>query len=112
MEGISVTSVVFVSFPFSDLSNQKLRPALVMADVGKGDWILCQITSKAYADPEAIKLEADDFVSGGLGLTSYARPGKVFTAHSSLVKKNVGMLTNSVHRSVVDSLCKKLSTFT
>jgi len=34
--------VVLVPFPFSDLSEAKLRPAVVLADAGRGDWILCQ----------------------------------------------------------------------
>jgi mRNA interferase MazF len=32
---------VLVPFPFSDLSQAKLRPAVALADVGRGDWILC-----------------------------------------------------------------------
>jgi hypothetical protein len=40
---------VLVRFPFSDLSFMKLRPALVLADAGRGDWVLCQITSNPYA---------------------------------------------------------------
>ena len=45
----SVGAVILVPFPFSDLSQAKLRPALVLADVGKNDWILCQITSNPYS---------------------------------------------------------------
>ena len=37
-------SVVLVPFPFSDLSQAKLRPAVVMADAGRHDWILWQVT--------------------------------------------------------------------
>jgi len=37
----SAGSVVLVPFPFSDRSRSKLRPALVLADAGRGDWILC-----------------------------------------------------------------------
>jgi mRNA interferase MazF len=33
-------AIVLVPFPFSDLSNTKLRPAVVLADAGLGDWIL------------------------------------------------------------------------
>jgi len=51
-----VRQVVLLPFPFSDLSNQKLRPALVLADAGRDDWVLCQITSKSYADDRAIEL--------------------------------------------------------
>jgi mRNA interferase MazF len=47
-------AVVLVRFPFSDLSQTKLRPAVVLADAGRGDWILCQVTSKSYGDTRAI----------------------------------------------------------
>ena len=49
-------TVVLVSFPFSDLSQEKLRSAVVLADAGRGDWILCQITSNPYGDARAIAL--------------------------------------------------------
>jgi mRNA interferase MazF len=38
-------AIVLVRFPFSDLSHAKLRPTVVLAHAGRGDWILCQITS-------------------------------------------------------------------
>ena len=47
--------VVLIKFPFSDLSSSKLRPAVVLADAGRGDWILCQLTSNPYADAHALK---------------------------------------------------------
>ena len=46
----SAGSVVLVRFPFSDLSQTRLRPAVVLADAGRGDWVLCQVTSNAYSD--------------------------------------------------------------
>ena len=92
MEAPAAGSVILVPFPFSDLSHSKIRPALVLADAGRGDWILCQITSKPYADARAIRLEGSDFASGGLELTSYVRPGKLFTANETLMLENVGQL--------------------
>ncbi len=41
----SAGAVVLFPFPFSDLSQAKLRPAVALEDAGRGDWILCQITS-------------------------------------------------------------------
>jgi mRNA interferase MazF len=76
-------SVVLVSFPCSDLSRSKLRPAIVPASAGRGDWILCQVTSKAQGDADAIEIKQEDFELGRLRLDSYARPGKLFTAHES-----------------------------
>lgn len=46
----TVGEVVLVPFPFSDLSQAKVRPALCLADAGRGDWVLCQITSNPYGD--------------------------------------------------------------
>ena len=57
----STAAVVLVPFPFSVLSRSKLRPALVLADAGRGDWILCQVTSNPYSDPRAVRLSATDF---------------------------------------------------
>jgi mRNA interferase MazF len=61
-----------------------------MRVVGTG---LCQITSSQYGDPLAVLLNAPDFVSGGLLVTSFARPGKLFTAHAGLMVRSVGVLT-------------------
>ncbi|HQU91506.1 MAG TPA: hypothetical protein PLK77_04375 [Pyrinomonadaceae bacterium] len=91
----SVGTVVLVRFPFSDLSNSKLRPAVILADAGRGDWILFQITSKAYTDTQAIELTNSDFSSGSLIAVSYARPGKLFTASTGIMTKSVGELTRS-----------------
>lgn len=85
--------VVLVPFPFSDLSQSKVRPAACLADVGRGDWVLCQITSIQYGDPAAVPLGAPDFASGGLLVASFARPGKLFTAHAGLMVRSVGVLT-------------------
>lgn len=42
--------VVVVPFPFSDLSQAKRRPALVVAELTGDDLILCQITSQSVKD--------------------------------------------------------------
>lgn len=85
--------VVLVPFPFSDLSQSKVRPAVCLAAAGRGDWIPCQITSSQYGDPAAIPLDTQDFASGGLLVASFARPGKLFTAHTGLMVRSVGVLT-------------------
>ncbi len=54
MGSFAAGQVVLLPFPFSDLTQNKLRPALLLAKAGRGDWIACQITSNPYADPHAI----------------------------------------------------------
>lgn len=46
---LAAGQVVIVHFPFSDLSQSKLRPAMVLAEAGRGDWLLCQITASLTA---------------------------------------------------------------
>ena len=91
----SVGAVVMVEFPFSDLTRTKLRPAVVLADAGRGDWILCQITSNPYTDPRAVRLDNGDFSFGSLRITSFARPGKLFTANYRLISAEAGVLLPS-----------------
>lgn len=101
-------SVVLLPFPFSDLSRTKLRPAVVLADAGRGDWILCQITSKPYADASAVLLRDPDFSAGSLQLDSYARPGKLFTAHQSLLAAEAGKLKPESRDKVISALVRLL----
>lgn len=92
MEKFAVGSIVLVTFPFSNLQGKKLRPALVLAHSEFANLILCQITSRPYASKTAIRLEATDFSSGGLPLTSYIRPDKIFTADRAIIKSSVGTI--------------------
>jgi mRNA interferase MazF len=92
MDSPSVGSIVLLPFPFSDLSNSKIRPAVILAIARRGDWILCQITSKAYADSTAVELKDSDFELGGLRLVSYARPSKLFTASGGIFLSLAGQL--------------------
>jgi mRNA interferase MazF len=83
-----------------------LRPAVILADAGRGDWILCQITSKSYADNQAIELTGSDFSSGSLIAVSYARPGKLFTASAGIMTKRVGELTRSKTNEVLKAVAE------
>jgi mRNA interferase MazF len=73
----------------------------VLANAGRGDWILCQVTSKPYADDAAVTLEGADFEQGSLQVTSYARPGKLFTASGDLVESVAGVLRPECVREVI-----------
>ena len=95
--------VVLVRFPFSDLSQIKLRPAVTLADAGREDWILCQITSNPYAETHQVVLLTDaSFTTGSLRLISYARPSRLFTAHYSLIEAHLGTLKADIFRQIVE----------
>lgn len=104
MAAPSVGAVVLVRFPFSDLTAAKLRPAAVVADVGHDDYLLCQITSNRYADPTAIELRDGHFRRGGLRRESFIRPGKLFTAHHTLIAREAGDLKLEFRRTIVEAI--------
>ena len=82
----------------------------MLANAGRGDWILCQVTSKPYADSAAVVLEAVDFERGSLPITSYARPGKLFTASGDLVESIAGTLQQESVREVIDAVVSVVPT--
>ena len=104
----AIGQVVLVPFPFSDLSRTKMRPAVVLAEAGRDDWILCQVTSNPYGDEKAVTLTEKDFQSGSLRVTSYARPGKLFTANASLVAETIGLLKKAAIRKLIEGVVKIL----
>lgn len=109
MASVSVGDVVLVRFPFSDLSRYKLRPALMLANTGNGDTILCQITSRSYADSNAIRLEESSLSDGRLIKISYVRPGKLFTANKSIIEKTVARVDPGFRQAVVNRITEILS---
>jgi mRNA interferase MazF len=99
-------AVVVVPFPFTDLSSAKLRPALVLASLSRGDVILCQITSRAAGHPEALPLLPADFELGGaLRLASFLLPHRLVTANEVCVRRTVGHLKPAKLREIRERVC-------
>ena len=92
MGAFAAGQVVVLPFPFSDLTQSKYRPALLIANASRGDWIACQSTSNPYADTRAVQVAEQDFISSGLRRESFARPGKLFTANEALFASIAGQL--------------------
>jgi mRNA interferase MazF len=100
----SIGDVVLIPFPYSDLPQAKRRPALIIGDVGMEDFVLCQITSRSYADRLAIPLLESDFAEGGLKRESFVRIGKLFTANVSIIIGVAGRLNSVKVSEVLDVL--------
>ena len=100
--------VVVVPFPFSDLSQSKRRPAVVVANLTGDDVILCQITSQNVRDSYAIAITATDFSTGSLQQESNIRPNRVFTADRRILLYKVGSLIPEKLNQVVERLVELL----
>ena len=100
----SVGAVVLLPFPFSDFSRSKLRPAVVLADADRNDWVLCQVTSNPYGDARAIPLSDKSFRLGTLRRASYARPGKLFTSNRELMVRQAGVLKPEALKRIIEAV--------
>jgi mRNA interferase MazF len=97
--------VVVLPFPFSDLSSNKHRPALVISPLNGDDVILCAITGMSNdKDIYIISLLQSDFNNGNLDRDSFIRPNKLFTADSKIIVKKKGSLADYKIKEVVAKL--------
>jgi mRNA interferase MazF len=96
--------VVVVPFPFSDLSQSKRRPALVISKLEGDDLILCQIASQFIKDNYAIPLDDKDFETSSLKQLSNIRPNRIFTADSHIVLYRVGNLKTEKLNEVIEGV--------
>jgi mRNA interferase MazF len=96
--------VVVIPFPFSDLSQSKRRPALVIAPLQGDDVILCQLTSRTIGDNYAIPVDDKDFASGNLKQSGNIRPNRVFTADAHIILYRIGTIKREKLTEVIDRL--------
>ena len=105
MEEFVKGDIVVLPFPFSDLSANKRRPALVVARGEFGDTILCQITSRKKGI-DNIEIAEKDFHEGGLKIISYAKPRKIFTSDIALILYRVGKIKKDKIKEAEDMFCR------
>ena len=101
--------IVTINFPFSDLSGSKRRPALVLADWGGDDIMLCQITTKTNSDGFEVNLQSSDFENGNLPVVSNIRPNKIFTAERKTILSVNGKISPTKFSEVTAQVIKLIS---
>lgn len=100
-------SLVTVSFPFTDLSAIKRRPALVLIVHGE-DLIVCGVTSKISRRRDAVPFDDRAMAEGRLPKRSEVRPLKLFTIHRTLVHTLVGRVSEETFGRAVALLVSAL----
>ena len=82
------------------------RPWLVVSDDGHPfsgeEYIVVGLTTTAR--PEAIRVDQDQWVIGGLPKTSYASPWFLTTLKHAGIDRGIGMLTNDTVDAIIDDL--------
>jgi len=103
MNNYSKNDVILVRYPFTDLSNSKVRPAVVISTPHLSeDVFIVPLTSKT------ISLLPGEFVlvywsDAGLNVATAVKRG-VYTVNKNLIIKKVGKLSTSDTKSLESSL--------
>lgn len=103
--------IVIVHFPFTDVSQTKKRPALILSNTTvnrTGDYLMVQITSQFNADGLSVPITAADFDGPSLPLTSYIRVHKVFLLNGSLIDRRFGAVQPAFRQAIVAELANLL----
>jgi mRNA interferase MazF len=83
--------LLLVKYPFSDLSRSKVRPGVVLLDVGDDDVVVARLTSHQPRTVHDLALQ--EWKSINLPLASFARLHKMTTINKSQVIARTGQLS-------------------
>ena len=100
--------IVLMPFPYSDLSQTKRRPALILStnsyNLHSEDVICCAVTSNPRQYHGSILIEPTDLESGRLAYELLIKPNKVFTLHQKNIIKALGRTSMTKGSEVVQLL--------
>jgi len=94
---LSKGDIVLVPFPFTDFSQTKLRPAVILwVDPQRQDVTLCFISSRNLnqkTNDEFIIYDSDpEFTQTGLKVSSKVRVSRIITVEYKLLQRRLGKL--------------------
>lgn len=95
MERFMKGDVVVVPFPFSDLTNAKRRPAVIVANKIRDEIILSQITSKNTNYKHTVKINKNDFKTNVSFLDSEVKVNRLFSCDIKLILYKIGSLNEN-----------------
>jgi len=92
-------NIVLVPFPYTDLTQNKKRPALLLSNVIGDDFLCCLITSKQANDGILL-----DDLEGNLPLQSWVKPHRIFTVDKRIILKKLCSITPELHENIISKI--------
>jgi len=90
--------LILISYPFSDLQNKKVRPALVLSNNSfnkkSEDCILVPLTSVIKEESYSVLINQKDLDEGKLIKISRIRVDKIFSIDKNLIHMKIGKINN------------------
>jgi mRNA interferase MazF len=100
--------IVLIPVPFSDLTNNKQRPILVISNDNYNkmteDLVVVAITSQLKDLDYSVVIESKDLNEGELKVTSAIRVDKVYTLSKDIVRRKFGQVNTEVLEGVSNKI--------
>ena len=100
--------IVLTRFPFSNLTDFKVRPVLVLSkntyNRKYADVIVCAITSNLEESEYGITISTEDLEEGNLKLTSKVRVDAITNIEQSIIIKKIGTLRIQIFKRVLNKI--------
>ncbi len=97
--------IILVPFPYSDLTQAKQRPALIVSNKNLNktqDRICCLITSNPSG--YRIKINNDCFKEGKLPFNSWIKPYRLFTIHEQIIRKKLCSINDGFYDKIIGEI--------
>jgi len=105
--------IVLVPYPFTDLSEIKNRPVLIisnnMHNVDSEDIVTCGVTSNLKNSEFSILVDNKDIIKGSIPIKSRIKTDKIFTLKQNLVKKKIAKVNDITFEKVKQEIIKLLN---
>ena len=97
--------IILIDFPFSDLTQAKKRPALIVKNLEGNNNIVCQITTKRRNIAKHEVSLNKSACEGDIRFDSKIYIDMIFTLHKGLIYRKLGFVKDNA---VIEEINKKL----
>lgn len=109
---ISQRDIVLITFPFSDLTTTKVRPAIVLSNDkynrNSQDFVAVPLTSNLRFKDYAMLITSNELETGKLIVDSKAKVDRIFSVSKQLVRMRIGRIRCDVHEKIMRMLLELL----
>lgn len=101
---INQRDIVLLEYPFSNLKEKKLRPALIISNnsfnKNSSDCIMVPLTSVIKNEPYSIIVDSKDLSEGKLLKISRIKADKIFSIEKNLIKMKIGKVNEKIFEKI------------
>ena len=107
------SDIIWVSLPFSDYKEAKVRPAVVVSNdeynKSHSDIIVCAITTNLQTKEYSVIIDNENISSGKLPFKSRIRADKILQISKSLSKGSFASINQSTFKALTKEILKLIS---